>query len=259
MNFPMPLCWYAVLLWAAAGCASSQMRPTLVSSSDSTGYALRYPELLGADAATFAAHKQKAHELSSNLAAHAGEPKPGGQDALLVQLVDQADADGRRESFARAQRSDVVLREFWEDERGPIAARVSGATQKQISEAGCTTVPDTQPAVQQALRASFDRQLERHLRAESESQRLLEQSKAQLPQAAFASMQRLLDEVALNSYLVNVALVEDADALNHRVAEYSTVEANLQRGLEAERQNSRPATPSITITHKNPDQIHHFP
>ncbi|HKP64963.1 MAG TPA: hypothetical protein VJV78_49860 [Polyangiales bacterium] len=232
-----PKGWYvALLLSAAAGCASSQLRPTLVSPADSTGYATRYPELLSAEADTFAAHKKQAHELSTSIEAHAREPKPAGQSALLTQVVDQADADGRRESFARAQREDVVLRQFWDDERGPISSRASGAVQKQITDANCTNVADTQPAIQQAMRASVDRQLEKHLRAESEAHRLLEQSKAQLPQPVFVSMQRLVDDITLNSYLANVALVEDADALNHRAAEYSSVESTLQRSLEQERQ-----------------------
>jgi hypothetical protein len=236
MDTRMLPCWYALLLLsAAAGCASSQLKPSLVSPADSTGYALRYPELLGGEADIFGAHKRQAHELSASIEAHAREPKPGGQSALLMHVLDQADADGRRESFARAQRSDVVLREFWENERGPISARVAAATQKQVSEAECK-VADTQPAVQQALRSSFDRQLEKHVRAESEAHRLLEQSKAQLPQPTYVSMQRLVDDIALNSYLVNVALVEDADALNHRAAEFSTVESTLQRSLEQERQ-----------------------
>jgi len=219
---------------AASGCASNQLQPTIVSSADATGYAVRYPEALSAEAAGFEAHKRQAHELSTGLLARVRELKPSEDRALLSRVVEQADQDGKRESFARAQRSDRMLRAFWDEERAPVSARVAAATQKQISEANCT-VADTQPIVQQALRAGFDRQLERRLRTHSEAQRLLEKYKTRLSAATLAVLQRLVDEIALDSYLVNVALVEDVNALNHRVSEVTAVEGTLQQALDDER------------------------
>jgi hypothetical protein len=228
-----PAAGLALLVCAASGCASNQLQPTLVSSSDTTGYAVRYPEALAAEAASFAEHKRRAHELSAGLGARVRELKPSDDRALLLRIVEQADADGKRESFARAQRSDRLLRAFWDEERGPISARVAGATQKQISEANCT-VADTQPAVQQALRAGYDRQLERRLRTHSEAQRMLDTYRTRLSPATLAAMQRLVDEIALDSYLVNVALVEDINALNQRTAELDSVEATLKRSAQEE-------------------------
>jgi hypothetical protein len=222
-----------LLVCAASGCASKQPQPTMVSSADTTGYAIRYPDALAAEAASFAAHKRQAHELSSRLGAPLRELRPSDDRALLLRIVDEADADGRRESFVRAQRTDRTVHAFWDEERGPISARVAGATQKQVSEAHCT-VADTQPAVQQALRAGYDRQLERRLHAHSEARSMLDRYRTRFSAATFATMERLVDDIALDSYLVNVALVEDVNALNQRVSELDAVQATLQRSAEQE-------------------------
>jgi hypothetical protein len=245
-----------MLVCAASGCASNQLQPTVVSSADTTGYAVRYPEALAAEAASFAAHKRQAHELSSRLGAPLRELRPGDDRALLLRIVDQADADGRRESFARAQRTDRTLRAFWDEERGPISARVAGATQKQVSEAHCT-VADTQPAVQQALRAGYDRQLERRLNAHSEARTMLDRYRTRFSAATFAAMERLVDDIALDSYLVNVALVEDVNALNQRVSELDAVQATLQRSAEQEQalQKSGQKGPEQKATEERLQQI----
>jgi hypothetical protein len=225
---------YVALGSAAVGCASTQLRPTMVSPADATGYAVRYPDALSTDATSFAAHKRQAHALSASLTTGLSELKPSDDRMLLSRVVDQADADGRRESFAQAERNDRALRTFWEEERGPISARVAAATQKQVSEAHCT-LADTQPSVQQALRAAYERQLERRLRAQSEAQHILERYKSRLTANSLTAMQKLADNVALDSYLVNVALPEDVNALNHRVAESTQVDTTLQHALAEER------------------------
>ena len=223
----------SILLLAATGCASNQLQPTIVSSGDATGYAVQYPEALAAETSAFAAHKKKAHELSSSISTHTRDWKPSDDRPLLSRIVDYADVDGKREDYAGAARSDRSLRTFWDDERGPISARVAAATQKQVTEAKCT-VADTQPSVQQALHAGVDRQLERRMRAHSEAQRVLDKYKARLSANQYAAMQKLVDDIALNSYLVNVALVEDVNALNHHVSEASSVDSTLQRALDEE-------------------------
>jgi hypothetical protein len=83
----------------------------------------------------------------------------------------------------------------------------------------------TQPNVQQALRTGYDRQLERRLHAHSEALRTLDKYKSRLSAAAFAATQRLVEHIALDSYLVNVALAEDVNALNQRAGELSSVAA----------------------------------
>jgi hypothetical protein len=218
----------------ASACASQKLHPTTVSSTNSGGYALAYPEALHAATESFNEHKAQAHDLSSKLVAEAPKPKPGEDRALLLHVVDQADADGRREQNVQTRRSERQLRAFWEAERGHIGARVGSAAQKQVSEGGCENV-QTQAAVQQALRESVARQLEKRTRKSSEAQRHLEQNKDRLSAATWNAAEESADDITLASYLVYVALIDDVLELQRLRNERDAVVATLQDALQRER------------------------
>jgi len=215
-----------------SACAAGKLQPVTVSSTSSARYALDYPETLHAAANSFNEHKAEAHELSSALVRQAPRPKTDEERGILLQVVDQADADGRREQNVQARRSERQLRAFWEAERGHIGARVGGAAQKQVSEGGCENV-QTQAAVQQALRESVSRQLDKRTRKASEAQRILEANKDRLSTTSYNTAEESADDITLASYTVYVGLVDDALELqrlrNERDAVIATLRDNLQR------------------------------
>jgi hypothetical protein len=217
-----------------SACAAQKLQPTTVSSTNSAGYALGYSEALHAAADSFNEHKTQAHELSSQLVREAPKPKADDDRGLLLHVVDQADADGRREQNVRSRRSERQLRAFWEAERGHIGARVGSAAQKQVTEGGCENV-QTQAAVQQALRESVARQLEKRTRKASEAQRVLEQSKDRLSPATLNAAEESADDITLASYLVYVALVDDVLELQRLRNERDAVIGTLQDALQRER------------------------
>lgn len=218
-------------------CAAQKLQPVTVSSASSTGYALSYPETLHSAADSFTSQNQKAHELSSNLVREAPKPKPNEDRALLLQVVDQADADGRREVNVQALRSDRNLRTFWEAERGHIGARVAGAAQKQVTDGGCNNV-QTQAAVHQALRESVSRQLQKRTQRTSEAQRYLEQIKGQLSPATWNAAEQSADDITLASYLVYVALVDSVLELQRLRNERDAVVSTLQDALDREQMSA---------------------
>jgi predicted XRE-type DNA-binding protein len=209
------------------------MQPVVVSSASGLGYATRYPDILGAEVDHFVKDKQQAHALTGTLAQQAPKPKPEEDRGLLLRVVDEADTDGRRDSYAQAQRSERHVVAFWESERAAIGSRVGGATQKQAEAAGCTQL-ESQATVQQSLREGVTRQLEKSALKDSEAQRLLELMKPRLSAATWNGMQHTADDVTRASYLVYVGLLEDATELQRLVAEYPTVSASLQGAQQAE-------------------------
>lgn len=233
--YPCPRAFFAALIALSAACAGQQQRPTLISSSGSVAYAQSYPEQVGAAADSFAEHRQHAHELTSGFSAHTPTPKAGDDASLMARIVDEADADGRRDSFVRARQSDRAFRSFWDEERGALTARTASAVQKQQTDAGNCADFDAQPAIQRSLREGFDRQLEKRLRAESEAQRLLEQYKSHFTPGTWQALQRLAAEISLDSYLVYIAMVDDTTALTRLRDEHDNVDATLARALEEER------------------------
>ena len=225
---------FSSLFLGLYACAARPLAPLTATSASSTGYALAYPDNARESVESFAAHKKQAHELSVSLPARAPQPKLEAERAQVLYVVDQADADGRRTSNVEARRSERAVRAFWESERGAIGSRVTGATQKQLTENGCTQV-DSQAAVQQALREGVSRQLDKRLRRESEAQRYLDEIKGHLQPGTWTAAQRSAADVALASYLVYVALVDDVLELQRLASEYETVVATLRAGLDRER------------------------
>jgi len=222
------------LLVALGACASRPLAPQTASSAGGIGYALSYPDATRAAAESFASHRKQARDLSGSFVARAPQPRSQEDRTQLLYVVDQADADGRREGSVEARRSERAVRAFWESERGAIGARVTSVTQKQLTDNGCTQV-DSQPAVHQALRESVSRQLEKRLRRESEAQRYLEEIKGRLPAPTWSAAQRSAEDVAEASYLVYVALVDDVLELQRLQREHEQVVATLQSALERER------------------------
>jgi hypothetical protein len=225
----LPLC--VIVL---SGCAAQKLQPVTVSSTSSAGYAIGYADALHAAADSFNEHKTEAHALSSKLVREAPKPRASDDRGLLLHVVDQADADGRRDQNVQARRSERQLRAFWEAERGQIGARVSNAAQKQVSESGCENV-QTQAAVNQALRESVARQLDKRTRKASEAQRILEQSKDRLSASTLNATQESADDITLASYLVYVALVDDVLELQRLRNERDAVVGTLQDSLQRER------------------------
>ena len=231
MSQPRALLAFALF---ASACAGSRLEPTVESSSSGPGYAVLYPETLAAATERFAADKERAHALSSALPQRAGDLKPGGDRELLLRVVNEADEAGRSQRLRGELAEQRAVERFWAEERGPIAARVTAAAQKQLSEGGCKEI-DPQPAIAPALRDGVERQLERRARAANEAHRTIDQHKARLSASSLSAVQRLADEIALSSQYAHVVLVEDLRELDRAIGEQRAIAATLKRALDDER------------------------
>lgn len=225
----------AVALLLLSGCSHKQpLQPIMVSSASADSYALRYPDRLAGETSRLVADKQTAIQQTQKLATRSSELKPGADPALLLLIVEQADAAGRGEGFAAANDEARGVREFWDEERGRVAGRVVGAAQKQLTEANCTQA-DVGGAIGYALKDGVDKQLEKRLRAQNEAQRTIELNKNALGSANLNTVQKLADDIALTSYLVNIALILDRNRIDRLLSERADVDATLTDALERER------------------------
>jgi len=231
----------AMLVTLAAGspaCAGQKLHPVMASSAESTPYAVGYPDDLEATRGLLAEEKTQAQTLSAGLAAQTQELKTPLDTELALRIVDAADEAGESESYTRARAQERAVREFWEEERGPIGARVNGAVQQKASEAKCESTEQLTSSVSYALREGVDKQLERRLRSQNEAHLLIDRNKSSLG-ANVPVLQKLADDVTVNSYLVHNALIEDANRISRMLAERRTVERTLDDAIEEE---TRPPT-----------------
>lgn len=215
------------------GCAGNQLTPTIESSAAESNYAITYPVLLEHQRKQLVEDKTKSTELTGQLSGR--ELKSNADPELLEEIVEASDAAGRSRTFVAAQREARAFRTFWEEERGPIASRVTAAAQKQIADAGCPQEVDVAGATGYALKEGFERQLEKRVREHNEAQYIIEHNRSAFPGPALAEVQKLADDIAYASYLVNVALIDDKDGIEHMLAEQRSVAGTLDDSLERER------------------------
>lgn len=224
----------ALLLCTASACAGNQVQPVVGSPAGQTGYALGYPDVLAAETAALVADGEQAAELTQGLGQRTQELKPGADPELIFVIAKQADEAGRSRAYAEALEDGRALGAFWEEERGPLTSRVNGAAQKQVAEAGCAKEPDLGGAISYALKDGLDKQVEKRLRDRNEAHRTIDRNKAALGTGNVARAQKLADDIAMSSYLVNIALVRDRDRVAGLVSERSDVDGTLGDAIEWE-------------------------
>jgi hypothetical protein len=224
-------CLFAAL--SAAGCAGNQLTPTIESSAAESSYAIAYPVSLEHQQKQLVEDKTKATELTGQLRER--ELKTNADPKLLQEIVEASDDAGRSHTFVAAQREARAFRTFWEEERAPIASRVTAAAQKQIADAGCAQEVDVAGATNYALKEGFERQLEKRVREHNEAQHIIEHNRAAFPGPALNEIQKLADDVAYASYLVNVALIDDKDNVERLLSEKRSVAGTLDDSLDRER------------------------
>jgi hypothetical protein len=205
----------------------------MVSSADSAVYAQRYPAELESTRTRLAEEKTQAQTLSAGLAAETKDLKTPIDSELVLEIVDAADEAGKSEALAKAREADRAVRAFWEEERGPIGSRVNNAVQQKAVEAKCENT-DLTGTVPYALREGVDKQLERRLRSQNEAHLLIDRNKGTLGQANTQALQKLVDDVSLNSYLVNIALIQDSNHISKMLSERRSVQGALDDAIEEE-------------------------
>ena len=232
---------------ALGGCASAPREPELPSSAGYAGYATAYPDELQSASKTLTDDRVQARSIGSGLGARAAELKGPSDANALVAVIDRADEAGRGRGFA-SRRADVeAARTFWDEERPAVTGRVVGAAQTKITESKCENT-DVSGPVAYSLKEGVDKQLEKRLRARNDAVLLIERNKVAIGAGNVTTAQKRADDVALASYLVNVALPNDRQRIVRLMEEKQTVERTLSRSIDEER--ALQATPGRTDAEK---------
>jgi hypothetical protein len=231
---PLALCWPLLILLA---CADKQPKPIMASSATLPSYAIGYADRLTAETEQLVTDKQQAQEQSQKLSTRAADLKPGSDPETVLAVLRQADEAGRTDAYVRANAEARTLRAFWEEERGPISARANGAAQKQLTEGNCGACSslDLGGSLGYAVGAGIDKQLEKRLRESNEAHRTIENNRERIGAANVPALEKLVDDIALTSYQVNVALPQSRDRIDGLLEEQDDVDAALVRALEWEK------------------------
>jgi hypothetical protein len=249
MNATRLVCLSFLLL---AGCAARQAEPAYAPSAEAVGYAQRYPEQITAETEAAVADEARAQELIASFSKRGPELKEAPSPELVVSIIDASDEAGRTRDFRDAQSEARVVQRFFDAERGTVSSRASSAAEQKMVEGKCEKI-EVGGVIAYALKDGVEKQLEKRLRARNDAHVLIERAKGKLTPQSTARLQQLADDVALASYLVHVALVEEQTRLERLVSDRRTVKSTQQDALEGERAYA--AEPGHTDAEKRASRV----
>jgi hypothetical protein len=227
---------FAVALAPLVGaCTKQTNQPDVASSTAQPAWALAYPDQLQDAAKTLSDDRTRAQTIDGALPQRLADVKSPTDTITLLAIVKRADEAGRSEAYVARAAEDRAVRGFWTDERGTIIGRAAGTAKTVVGEAKCEGNPDVSGQVGYAVKDGVDRALEKRLRAGNDAQVIVERYKASLGTGNYAAAQKLADDVALASYLVGVALVNDENRASDLLAERQAANDTLTKAIADER------------------------
>jgi hypothetical protein len=220
---------------SAAACTQPEKGPVVASSSAQPAWAATYADDLQDAAKKLDADRAQARDLDQGLALRANDVKTPTDSGALLAIVKRADEAGRSQAYVEEADRERSVREFWADERGGIVGRAAGAAKSVVGDAKCEGSPDPSGQVAYAVKDGVEKAMEKRLRAKNDAQVLVERYKTALGAPNADAAKKLADDVALASYLANVALVADRNRVRALLDARQAADDTLQRAIADER------------------------
>ncbi|MBX3187819.1 MAG: hypothetical protein KF819_12420 [Labilithrix sp.] len=214
----------------AVACGAS--RPTPVSSASQPGYAMKYADAVAGTTKTIGERQTDAKQITSGFGARVDELKKPDW-ARVETVVERADESGRSAGYGEARAEWGAVHRFWTEERETIGGKVAGGVDYTAKEKGCNA--ELGGAAAYALKDAVDKQQEKRLRAKNEAFVVIERYATVLGKENTKVLEKLADDVARASWIVNVDLPEERERLKARVAEKSSVGKTLDGIVEDEK------------------------
>jgi len=231
---PIALFWRlsiaAAVIAGAGGCAP-KIEPEIASAASEPMYAEEYPAELQRTMESINATEAKTKELSAKFSGYPDALKSPPW-AKVLEIVDKADASGRAYAYVEAKRENDGARAFFEAEKDEILKKVAGAAQYAAKQKGCDA--DVSGAVQHSLKETVEKRLEKRLHDASQAQVYIDQNATALGKDNVEKLSDQADEIALASYQVHVAIVEDKVRVRRMIEEGETIKKTLDAGVRAE-------------------------
>lgn len=222
----LPASLVMALACGLVACASRSEPALYASSAEQPGYAIRFPQALGATRSELGSREDIARRTMGQI-----KTFPAGLDTeewvLVGELYDQAEVDGRSESYAQAAEHSSGVLAFYASRRKEIRQRVAGAVQFAAKDGGCSEPPKLGGAASVALDRAMQEQSDEERRAYSEAHRSLSSYEARLGKATHGQLESELDAVLEASYLVSVGMEKSRRQMAAMIDEGADVEATL--------------------------------
>lgn len=222
----------AVVSLAALSACTRGSHAAPPSSSAQPAYAAGYADSVSTTTKAIVDRQAEVKQLTGTFGGRVDElKKPNWQ--RVETIVDKADASGKSAGYAEAEQEWAAVKRFFTEEQATIGGKVAGNAQYAAKQAGCTA--DVGGPAAFALKDAVDKQLEKRVRARNDAFVVLDRYGTSLGKENTAVLEKLADDVALASYIVNVDLVEQRERLRSRLSEKDTIKKTLDGVIEDER------------------------
>jgi hypothetical protein len=221
----------AIALVSVTGCSSSGKGPLLASSSGQAAYAIHYDDELTSATKSVSEAQTREKSLSAGFGAYVDQLKKPDW-SKVADIVDDSDEAGKSADFAEAANDAIAIKSFWDSDKNELGARVNGATQQKLKEAGCSA--DVGGQISWAMGEAINKQLQKRLRSKNEAFVIIDRYRPSLGPQNVVTLEKLADDVSEASYEVHVLMILQRERLKRLADDKGGVKKTLDRYIQEE-------------------------
>ncbi len=230
---PLALVFVSSLVLGAAACAQQKPEPQVASSAGQADYALEFPGELDNTTGYLGGHQDELKTILGRLDADVDGVKDPKSYPVALQVIDEADASGQSQAYVDRTHELEGVSGFFDAEGNAISQRVAGAAIYEAKQKSCDA--NVGGAAAGAIKPAVAKSIEKRLRDRNQAFATIERAKTSLSRADVAALEKLADDVARASYLVNIALVDNVNRIRRMASEGAKVKKTLDADIADEK------------------------
>ncbi len=215
-----------------AACSQPKPEPQVASSSNQANYALDYPGELDHATAGIAAEQDELKTILGRLDGYLDALKDPKSIAVAQDVIVTADESGRSYGYVERARELEGVNGFFDSEGNDIGNRIAGSANYAAKQKSCEA--NVGGAAAGAVKPAVAKSVEKRMRDRNEAFGIIERAKTSLPKPDVAVLEKLADDVARASYLVNVALVDHKNRIRRMADEGDAVKKTIDAEVKYE-------------------------
>jgi hypothetical protein len=231
-----------LLLTCLGACAQRNQGPEIPSSAGDPSYAERLPDNLTATGERYDKEATVSEEISGSMSefpSALSEP----DWAIVGQVYDRADEEGRSAAYVEHQREEVMLGRFLEQERKPLVRRIAASNEYVTKEKGCEV--ELWGATDRGLEKGFEERLEERRRSDSGAHQLITLEQEKIGKKNEKTLRDQTDLIRFSSYVVHIGLWTEEEEVRRRVDEGGAARSALEDHIEEMKARPEPDSERI--------------
>ncbi|MFI5301535.1 MAG: hypothetical protein ACHREM_25890 [Polyangiales bacterium] len=216
-----------------AGCQQPKQETRVASSSGLAGYAVDFPIELDRTFTSFEGRQDEVRAILERLATYGDQLKSADAIAVARRVVNAAEDSGRAWAYVERAHEVEGVGVFMDEEGKTISGRIGGAAQFEAKKKECEA--NVYGAAASALQPAVEKQEEKRMRARNDAFLIIERERGPLTKEDVAVLEKLADDVARASFLVNVDLTDREIRLRRLVQDSDAVKETIDRAIKDEK------------------------